>query len=166
MLKVFVLNIKSIGTIFLFSTSIFMLLFVSMVFFSKGEHIYLYPVLTAFGIGVFITVMIFSLELIRTYQENRFFKKQPYSLIEKLTIERKYIKDKLSLYKLHRIFEIENVRYEAVFHSEILKEGFGNALVILKETDEKEWILYLIDYKGRKFDEHSLLEELKNIKAE
>jgi hypothetical protein len=139
-----------------------------MVVFSdlKGAKVnYLYPVATALSLGVFCTLLIFFLELRRTYQENKFFNKEPYCLIEKLTIEKKYIKDKFSFYKLHRVFEIENVKYEAVFYSDVIKEIYGNALVIVKETNEKDkCILHIIDYKKRKFDKDSLLEELKNIK--
>ena len=107
------------------------------------------------------------LELLRTYQENKFYKSEPFILIEKLTKEKNYIKNKFSFYKIHRVFEIEDTKYEAVFYSNVLRELYGNSLVIFKESSEKDkYILQIINYKERKFDKNSLIEELKNIKEE
>lgn len=130
-----------------------------------GEVNFIEPILVSIVVALFCTLVIFVLEVIRTAQEKRFFEKYPYNFIENNTVEKVLVKERFSLYKLYRIFVIDQIKYEAVFYSDVVRNKFGNALLIYKEFKEEEKIVaHLIEYKKCNFNESSLLEELKNIK--
>jgi len=144
---------------------IFALIIIVVAYFQKGIIIVKYPLIFTISTSLFCTATVFFLEYLRSIKENKFFKKSPYNLIQNKTLETNYIQEsKYDFFKKHRIFKLDDIKYTAIFYSDIVRNPFGNSLVIIKEINEEEKsIFHIIDYKRQHFDEFSLVNELNKI---
>ncbi|MGH2665517.1 hypothetical protein [Flavobacterium sp.] len=168
MLTFLLLNKKPIQTIFkllLLFFGVFALLLILFAYALQGVIVIIYPLIFTIVLTIFCVLIITFLEYLRTIKETAFFKKTPYKVIEEKLIAIDFIQNsKYSFFKKHRIFKIDDFKYEAVFYSNVVRNEFGNALVILKEIHtEERCVFHIIDYKKQVFDEFSLINELKKI---
>lgn len=168
MISILILNRKPILAIFkvlLVVFGFFSIILLAIAYFYQNA----FPLKLVIGFtlatAIVCTLAVVFLEYLRTVKENNLFKKTPYNSIEELMFKIELRQDsKYDLFKKHRFIRLEQDNYEIIFYSDILRNEFGNALVIIKEAKEKqEAAFHLIDYKKQKFTKSSLFDELKKI---
>ena len=121
-------------------------------------------ILTLTGFGIFVSVTIEYLILLR---EKRFFKKSPFSELEKRTIDLQYVqKNKYSFPKTQRIVEIANQKIAVEYYDDIFKVPFSDILIAYNLTNPLNEPVVL-NYKKTNFNSSELLEiicgKLKNV---
>ncbi|MCL9805949.1 hypothetical protein NAT51_10470 [Flavobacterium amniphilum] len=168
MIRVLILNRKPILTVFKFFLVVFgflSIILLTIAYFHQNTFPLKYAIGFTFATAAFCTFSTFFLEYLRTVKENNLFKKKPYDSIEELTLKIEFFQDsKYHFFKKHRFIKLEQNNYEIIFYSDILRNEFGNVLVIIKEAKEKqEAVFHLIDYKRQKFNKSTLFDELKKI---
>lgn len=168
MLRFFKSNWKPIVNLFKILLVIFgscATFFLTIAYFYQNVFPLKYGLIFTLAICIFTTLAFIFLESLRIFNENCLFKKTPYNTIDKLVYKTEYCQDsKYGFFKKHRFIKIEQEHYEIIFYSDIVRNEFGNSLVVIKNFGEKQKpILHQIKYKEQKFSESSLFAELKKI---
>ena len=114
-------------------------------------------------VSVGCTLVIAVLLTILSIKENVFFSRYPFNLIGKRTLKSEFLRDsKLEFFAKNRFFTVDDVNYQAVYYSDVLRNAYGNALLI-KTTDAfGERYARVIDYKKKHLDEGGLIAEIKS----
>jgi hypothetical protein len=137
---------------------------VFLTFTDIGYSVILYAGSFALGISFFCTLLIVAFGLIENFREKRFFNTKPYRLIREKSTKIEYIfKSKYYFSKKHYFFSLDGDHYEAVFYADVVQTIYGNALVVKKNPETHEASEHWIEYKKQRFDENSLINELKKI---
>ncbi|WP_417352352.1 hypothetical protein [Flavobacterium alkalisoli] len=163
-------NRKALSNTFaLFFSSFFIPVFIIMLLTGNLRlKLLLFVAVLSIAIALFIPLYLLFLFSIGDYKEKRFFSKSPYDYIERNLIEHKYDKEssRFSLYKKRLVFNHKGTTYSAIYYTDVYRNYYGNALLIIKHEDDDTNIVSSIEYKNQELSEKEFIEELENIEID
>ena len=124
--------------------------------FEKATVIYLIVfIISLTFFGLFTVILI---DYLKKKRENRFFKKEPYSKLQKRTIEvRKVKKSKYDFEQIQRIIEINGERFAIEYYDDFFKLPISDVLLVFKESEPQNEPK-VINYKKNNYSFNEILE--------
>jgi len=118
----------------------------------------IYPIIFTISLTIFGLLTIIIINYLKKYRENRFFKKEPYSEINKRTIEfRKVTKSKYDFSRTQRIIEIGGKRFIIEYYDDFFKLPISDVLLAFNES-KPENEPKVINYKKNNYELNEILE--------
>jgi len=119
---------------------------------------FIYPILFTISMTIFGLMTLFLINYFKKYREIRFFKKEPYSEINKRTIEfRNVTKSKYDFSQTQRIIEIRGKRFMIEYYDDFFKLPISDVLLVFNESEpQKE--PKVINYKKKKYELNEIFE--------
>ena len=132
-------------------------------YFTQGVIVLLYPIAFTITLTMFCTVVLFCFDYIKNQREKRFFSKDPFSEIEKRTIEKiQVFNSQYDFPKNVRIIQLDGKKYEVMYFDSFFRIPVSDVLVIQK-LSEKESEPFILNYKTAKYSNAELLDLIRAI---
>jgi len=119
---------------------------------------FIYPILFTISMTIFGLMTLFLINYFKKYREIRFFKKEPYSEINKRTIEfRNVTKSKYDFSQTQRIIEIRGKRFMIEYYDDFFKLPISDVLLVFNESEPQKEPKVIND-KKKKYELNEIFE--------